>query len=226
MSPSQDEAVKRFIEALTSDEMKDEMKVVWECVIGGLADYEDPTLYGPAAKRDHTAAVSAACRNAHIVARAKRAAVEAPDAIQIRRKRGRVTFIVKNRTEVWFKKLNDRGEPSFRPSLQALEFVQTPIKQSVLQMEQPPEVNRVIGGYRLNGTSTDFTVVISRPVGDGNYAHVELQAREVVDLFVEPAPAAEAAEVVEKVRQRVKIRREAQGQTDAQERTDADQSIS
>lgn len=226
MTGSDEEARKMFTKALTSEAMKHEMELIWQCVSGGLQDYNDPVLYSPAAKRDHTASVRAAIRNAHIVGRAKRAAVASPDYIRIRQRRNRTTFVVNDRTEVWFKKLKHNGEPSFRPSDQARAYVTPQPAQTALPLALPPEIVRIIAGYRLNSTATDFAIVVSRPIGNGVYADVELTAREVVQLFVEPAPAPAVAEVVEQVRRRVKIRRGAQGQTDAQERDDADKSIS
>ena len=76
------------------------VQFIVDCIKKGYEDYSNPEYYSDEAKRDHTPSVAAACRNCHIVARAKRMSVEMQGFIQIHQKRGRTTFVLGCRSGV------------------------------------------------------------------------------------------------------------------------------
>jgi hypothetical protein len=92
------------------------VQFIMECIQEGLDIYNNPKLYHPDAKRDHSLSVSATCINSHIIELAKRMSVDMQGFSRIRETRGRTTFILADQTEVWYKKLNKDGKPSFRKS--------------------------------------------------------------------------------------------------------------
>jgi hypothetical protein len=95
-----------------------------DTVTGCLADYDDPAFYGPAARRDHTPSVRAAIRNAHMIGRAKRAVVAAPQlGIRLHTKGNRVTFIIADKVRVSFKRLNKSLRPRNYPTPRALAIL-------------------------------------------------------------------------------------------------------
>src|SRR5690348_5359011 len=117
------------------------VQFIIECIKGAYADYNNEDYYGPDARREHSASVAAACINCHIIERAKRMSVseEMKGFVRISQKRGRTTFVLADLTEVWYKKLNKDGRPSFRVSQQASEYVEPPKAQPMLNMDLPPQ---------------------------------------------------------------------------------------
>ena len=182
------------------------VQFIMDCIRGGYKDYNDPSYYGDAAKRDHTTSVAAACINCHIIERAKRMSVEMQGFIQINSKRGRTTFTLADHTEIWYKKLNKDGKPSFRASQQAFDYIKPPITQLNFEIPMPPEKSRWVAGYR-SITGTDFEVLVSGPQETGEWWEVRLSGAEIQELFpastTVPVPAA-STEVIKK---RVHIRK-------------------
>lgn len=187
------------------------VQFIIECIKGGYADYNNATYYGPDAKRDHTASVASACINCHIIERAKRMSVSADmkGLIRISHKRGRTTFILADHTEVWYKKLNKDGKPSFRVSQQALEYVEPPEAQPTLEMDMPPKKMRVVAGYRPYGAGTEFEyeVLVTGPQEDGKWWEIRLLGLEIPKLFPAPAPAPVSDTTTEVLKKRVHVRK-------------------
>jgi hypothetical protein len=185
------------------------VQFIIECIKGGYADYNNPTYYGPIARREHTASVAAACINCHIIERAKRMSVsdEMQGLIRISQKRGRTTFILADYTEVWYKKLNKDGKPSFRVSQQALDYVEPP--QPMLNIKMPPEKIRVVAGYRPYGAGTEFEyeVLVTGPDENGNWWEIRLLGIEIPELFPAPAPAPVPDSTAEVLKKRVHVRK-------------------
>jgi len=173
------------------------VQFIMEVIQGGLADYRSPAFYSDEAKRDHTPAVAAACRHCHIVGRAKRAMVEMTDLVKVRSRKGRITFVLADHTEIWFKKIDERGRPAFRPSDQANAYVKPPATQPRLGMVVPPEKVRWVAGYRsASPADTDYEVLVTGPESSGEWWEVKLSGAEVRELFSTPTIAPAAAEVI------------------------------
>lgn len=183
------------------------VRFIIECIKGGYAICHNPTNYGPDAIHDHTASVAAACINCHIIKQAERMSVEMPGFIRINQKRGRTTFTLADHTEVWYKKLNKDGKPSFRVSQQALEYVEPPEVQPTLEIDMPPQKMRVVAGYRPFGAGTEFEVLVTGPQENGKWWEVRLSGAEIQELFPAPAPAPVPDTTTEVLRKRVHIRK-------------------
>lgn len=182
------------------------------CVRDGLADYDDPTNYGAAARRDHTPSVRAHCRNAHIVARATRRLVERPDVgVRISPVGRRVLFIVADRARVSFKKFDRRLRPRNYPTRQALAFN----GQRLPSFDTATAVTNVVVGYRSNATETAFEVFATCPQDEENEWQLKLSGAEIIDFF-ERAPAARSDDASLNLvsRRRVQVRKDAKEASD------------
>lgn len=196
------------------------MKFISESIRGGLGDYDNPAYYGPDAKRDHTPAAMAMCRNCHIVRRAERAILDTPDlGVLVCYRRNRVTFIIENTIEVWFKALDKYGQPSMRKSRQSTAYKRqeqepiTEVEQSMLDVVMPPELTRLFAGHKPkpNTGGVEFEVVVACPPESGSFWEVPLTGAEITELFNTPVTAP-AAQVREQLRRRVRIREDAKAQ--------------
>jgi len=187
------------------------VRFIIETIKGAQAIYHNPENYGPDAIRDHTASVAAACINCHIIKQAERMLMsdEMKGLVRISQKRGRTTFILADRTEVWFKKLNKDGKPSYRVSQQALEYVEPPEDQPTLGMEMPPQKMRVVSGYRPFGAGTEFEyeVLVTGPQENGKWWEIRLLGVEIQELFPAPAPALIPDSTTEVLKKRVHVRK-------------------
>src|SRR5690348_17162335 len=144
------------------------VRFIIEIIQGAHAIYRNPENYGSAALRDHTPSVAAACIHCHMIKEAERLSVseDLMGLVQIRRKRGRTTFILTDYTEIWLKKVDKTGKPSFRPSRQSREFTVPPVEQPALDIEMPPQRKRVVTGYRYIGAGIEYEVVVTGPQED------------------------------------------------------------
>jgi hypothetical protein len=184
------------------------VQFIIDCIKGGYEDYNNPDYYSDEAKRDHTSGVAAACRNCHIVARAKRMSIEMQSFIQIQQKRGRTTFILGDHTEIWYKKIGNDGKPSFRPSQQAFDYIKPPLEQVPLAIDLPPEKARWVAGYRSSSVAdTEYEVVVSGPEQTGEWWEVRLLGAEIQELFPKPAKAPAPAATAEVIKKRVRVRK-------------------
>lgn len=185
------------------------VQFIMECVQGGIDDYANSKNYSDAAKHDHSVSVAAACINSHIVARAKRMSMEMQGFLQIKERRGRTTFILADYTEVWYKKLNQDGKPSFRSSKQALKYIE-PLKQQLqLGIDMPPERERWVAGYKASSpAATEFQIVVAGRKKNGEWWEVPLTGAEIPTLFPAPVPAPIPAATTEVLKKRVRIRKQ------------------
>jgi len=186
---------------------------------GGLSDYDNPEYYSPEAKRDHTRAVTAMCRNCHIVGRARRAAQEIEGvSIQTKLKNQRISFLIDSEVEVWYKAINRRGQANMRWSQQNFDYksqiqesvtepeeAQKPgsqIAQATLAMQMPPNVTRVIVGHKPLATSggMQFELVVVCPPESGSPWEVRLSEGDVAELIIAPEEAEE--QISKRVRRR------------------------
>ncbi len=185
------------------------VRFIIEVIKGANDIYCNSANYGPDAIRDHTPSVAAACLNCHMVKLAERlsASDEMKGFVQIRRKRGRTTFILKDYTEVWFKKVDKAGKPSFRPSRQAFAYTTPPVEQSTLEIEMPPQRKRVVAGYRRVGAGIEYEVVVTGPQEDGKWWEVRLSDKELPELFPAPVPEPVPDTTTEVLKKRVHVRK-------------------
>ena len=193
------------------------VQFVLECIQQGLGDYADPNNYSEAIKRDHSASVAASCINCHIIKRAAQKSMEMGGFIQIRKTRGRTTFILGDRVEIWYKKLNRDGKPSYRPSRQAQSYLEPLKQQSPLNLELPPEMERWVAGYRsISQTDTKFQIIVAGPTATGEWWEVPLSGSEIQELFPASAPASVPAATTKIVKQRVRIRKREEAENEAE----------
>lgn len=179
-------------------------------VIQGAHDkYRDPKNYGPAAIRDHTPSVAAACINCHIIKLAEELSLseDMKGIVQIKQKRGRTTFILVDQTEVWYKKLDKAGKPSFRVSRQALEYTAPPVEQPTLEMEMPPQRHRWVAGYRPVGAGIEYEIWVTGPQEDGKWWEVRLSDKELPELFPVQTPESVPNTTTEVLKKRVHVRK-------------------
>lgn len=195
------------------------VRFIIEVIQGAHAIYGNSENYGPVALRDHTPSVAAACINCHMIKLAERmsASDEMMGLIQIRRKRGRTTFILADYTEVWLKKVDKAGKPSFRPSRQAHEFTVPPVEQSALNMEMPPQRKRMVAGYRHIGAGIEYEVVVTGPQEDGKWWEVRLSDRELPELFPVSVPEPVPGTTTETLKKRVHVRKPKKSKADGDE---------
>ncbi len=182
------------------------VRFIIEVITAAHAIYRNPENYGAAAIRDHTASVTAACINCHINKLAAHMSVsdDMRGFVHIRQKRGRTTFILADCTEIWYKKLNKNGKPSFRSSKQALEYVEP---QPMLDMEMPPKTMRMVAGYRPYGAGTEYEILVTGPQEDGKWWEVRLSGDEIPELFSGPAQAPVPDTTTEVIKKRVQVRK-------------------
>ncbi len=185
------------------------VRFIIEVIKGAHAIYRNSENYGPAAIRDHTPGVAAACINCHMIKLAEHMSVtdDMKGLVQIRRKRGRTTFILADYTEVWYKKLDKRGKPSFRASRQALEYTAPPVAQPTLEMEMPPQRKRMVAGYRPFGAGIEYEILVTGPQEDGKWWEVRLFGEEVPELFPAPVPNPLPDTTTEVLKKRVQVRK-------------------
>ena len=185
------------------------VRFIIEAIQGANDIYRNSLNYGPDAIRDHTPGVAAACINCHMVKLAERMSVsdEMKGLVQIRQKRGRTTFILQDYTEVWFKKVDKAGRPSFRASRQALAYTAPPLEQSTLDMEMPPQRKRLVAGYRRVGAGIEYEIVVTGPQEDGKWWEVRLSDNELPELFPVPAPEPMPDTATEAIKKRVQVRK-------------------
>lgn len=181
------------------------VRFILECIQGGLDDYANSENYGEAARRIHSIGLSAAIINSHIIHRAKTQSLELPELIRVREKRGRITFILGDYTEIWYKKLDKDGRPRFRPSKQALQYIEPPAQQLSLKIDLPPEKDRWVAGYKIaSAAGTQFQIVIAGREATGSWWEVPLTGGEIHELF--PIQADLPAATLHTVQKRVRIR--------------------
>lgn len=163
---------------------------IWQCVRGGLDDYDKPDFYGSEARRDHSTSVRAMLRNCHIVGRAARMAVEASHLkIRVVNRRGRALFVIAGQVNLSFKKLNRKLRASKGHTRQALNFnAQQLPEQLVMDLDAKPVTN-VIAGYRSDIADATFEIYLTCPDGDANKWDIKLSESEV-RAFVADAEAA------------------------------------
>jgi hypothetical protein len=191
------------------------VRFIIEVITGAHAIYRNPENYGAAAIRDHTASVTAACINCHIIQLAARLSVseDMKGLVRIKQTHGRTTFILADYTEVWYKKLNKSGKPSFRVSQQALEYTEPPYP--MLDMELPPKKMRLVAGYRPYGAGIEYEILVTGPQEDGKWWEVHLAGDELPELFPSPAPALVPDTTTDVIKKRVQIRKQKKSKGDA-----------
>jgi hypothetical protein len=205
---------EEFLDVVTPEQRQ----FITDCIKRGLADYDNPDLYGEAARRVHTPSIRATIRNCHIVSHAKRGLLERSD-IKVREKRNRVLFIISDKICVSFKKFDDNLRTRNYPTQQALAF-----EGQTLHMDLPSEVTNIFAGYLFNQAETEYELFITCPVGKKNEWHLKLSgSAKVLDLFstnreMSNGEVKVVEEVVEKVqKRRVRIRSEAMRKDTANE---------
>jgi hypothetical protein len=195
------------------------MQFLHETIHGSITDYDDPTYYSPTARRDHTKSVRAAIRNCHMIGRAKRALIDAPN-LHIRHKRrgNRDYFILADRVRIFYKKLNQNKRPSNYPTEQAMKLLeqkwppQEPAEspsseveaQPLWDMQAIPIMDNVIAGYVANASETAFSLHVICPAGPENDWELDLDETDIQNIIelAATAPDAVAEEVAKKVRKR------------------------
>lgn len=186
--PKRDRIGRPVVMAMSKEEFlclitPDIRDFVVDCVRGGIADYDDPQNYGPAARRDHTKSVRAQIRNTHIQARAARGLVEHPDiGVRAAIRHQRVLFIVRDKARISFKKLDSRLRPRNYPTRQALAY----LGQRLPNFDVPDEATNLVVGYVPNAAETDFEVFVTCPQDEDNEWQLRLSGSNVVQ-FLDPA---------------------------------------
>ena len=123
----------------------------------------------------------------------------------------------KDRVEIWYKKLNRDGKPSYRPSKQAENYLKLPKQQLLLDMELPLEMERWVAGYKsISQTDTKFQIVVAGPTSTGEWWEVPLTGSEIRELFPASAPAFVPAATTKIVKQRVRIRKKEEAENEAE----------
>ena len=184
------------------------VQFIMDCIKGGYEDYDNPEYYGEAARREHTPGTAAACRNCHIIERAKRKSLEMQGFIRIKRQVGRITFILGDHTEIWYKKIGKNGKPGFRPSRQSSEYLKSSESTIWPETELPPEMVRWVAGYRSSSPAdTEYELLVCGIEYSGEWWHVCLSETEVQELFPVPTPMPAPAATNEAIKKRVKVRK-------------------
>lgn len=192
---------------------------------GGLALYADPNNYSPKVLVDHSKAVRAQIRNAHIVQEARRLIAADPTlGVSERCIRRRVLFLVNSQAYTSFKLLDDNLRGHNYPTSQTKDFN----KQLWPGESMPPALDEadvfgdivlrptlwhasllsdmvnVWAGYKPDKTETQFDYYIVCPDGDTNAWEWELSDTDIAELAATSHPSETNA--AKKIRRRVKPR--------------------
>lgn len=175
----------QFIEFLTENEMK----LIYDCLEGGVADYDDLQMYPPRARRDHTKSVRSHIRNAHINARAQRAIVGS-DRIRYTPARGRPLFTFGDRIVLSFKKLDKNHRPRNGRTRQSQLFM---TQQQLPLNLHLPETTNLVAGYTIDQFETKTEFFVTCPGPKSNHWEVSLERPDPgnirdIDLQASPTP--------------------------------------
>jgi hypothetical protein len=179
-----------------------QLAFIYDCIKGGLGDYEDTEYYSAAARRDHNPRVRANIRNCHIVARGQRRALEMSE-VRVRNVRGRILFVINDIVQISFKKFDARLHSRNIRTPQAQAF----LVQSALWPgnDAPISLTNIIAGFRQDISETNFELWITCPSDNKNIWELRLAGAEIAELF--PAGAADGPEEPKNpIRERVRLR--------------------
>lgn len=166
---------------LTPEEKAD----IRDCLAGGVGDYDNPTYYSPEARRDHTKSLRSHIRNAHINARAQRAAMASP-RMRYTPVRGRPLFTIGDRVSLSFKKLDPNLRPRSSRTRQSRKF----LAQQPLPLELPDEATNVIAGYTLDSFEAGVELHLVCPGEKHNHWETKLTREQPLEHpAVDPRPA-------------------------------------
>jgi len=191
-----------------------QLKYIWDCIQGGLADYENLEYYGAGARLAHTKSLRAQIRNGHIVHRAKRTVMDRPElGIRFSDKGNRPLFYINERARLSLKKLGQNLRHSNYPTRQAVAFNRQLWPADVMERETagmvatalwPADVllpaTNVVGGYLLNDAETAFDVYIICPDGADNEWEWQLNGTDITELLGARKP--EETTAASKIRKR------------------------
>lgn len=200
---------------------------------GGLAIYADPSNYSPRALIDHSKAVRAQIRNAHIINEARRLIASDPAlGVMERTIRHRVLFLVNSRAYVSFKRLDDMLRGSNYQTAQVKRFNRQlwpgadestvasdedvigdiALQPSLWMPSMIPDMINVWAGYKPDRTETHFDYYLICPDGDANAWEWQLSENDMIELATTTRPSETKA--ARKIRRRV-IPRPGAGQKQA-----------
>jgi len=173
-----------FQEQVTSEELA----LLRDCLLGGLADYHDPELYSARARRDHDKRTRAQIRSAHINARLQRAVPEQP-RLRYTPRKGRPLYAIGD-VLISPKKLDNHLRPRIGKTRQARAFA----AQLPLAIETV-ESTHIVLGYAFDPFEVIPAAYIMCPGVNRNHWTAELKRSEPTPLQAdvvvreEPAPA-------------------------------------
>lgn len=202
-----------------------QLKVFYDGIRLGLADYADPHNYSDFARLAHTKSIRAQNRNGHMVYRVKRLALEHLESgIVPKMVNHRLLFYV-GRVRVSLKGLNQEHRHSNYPTSQALAFDAQLWPSDVLEAlveaadarqvplwpsdaEAVRQATNIVAGYVADDeTETSFQVVVICPDGAGNAWEWTLTPADIEELVTASRPAeTTAATKIRKRRLPIKIR--------------------
>ncbi|MFL5624338.1 MAG: hypothetical protein ACJ788_01945 [Ktedonobacteraceae bacterium] len=180
-------------------------RIILECFIGGLGDYNNPKYYSDEARRDHTKSARALLRNCHIIARMNRALMERHD-IRAINKRGRVLFIFNDKLQFSIKKFDGHLRTSSIPTRQASAFK----AQLPLDLDMPAELANIFTGYKYDLAETNYEIYVTCPDNEQNYWVWKISGAEIKDFFSNPAANIDDIGTISLKKPRVRIRPDAQ----------------
>ena len=217
MAMSRDE----FIALLTPAQLR----FFSSAIRGGLALYADPHNYNAKALIDHSRAVRAQIRNAHIIGEARRLIAANPELAVIERPiRRRVLFLVSSRAYVSFKRLDSGLRGRNYPTITAMRFNRqlwpgvsglataddddagddVMLRPSLWHPGMLPDMINIWAGYRPDRSETQFDYYIVCPDGDTNAWEWQLSDADIVELASTSQPS--ETDAAKKVRRRVNVR--------------------
>lgn len=203
-----------------------QLKLLYDGIRLGLADYADPANYSSFARLSHTTSIRAQIRNGHMVYRVDRMAQEYPElGIVAKMVNHRRLFYIGQRARVSLKMLNQDHRHSNYPTNQAVAFdTQLWPREMLDALDDEPTVRQinlwppdtdvmipitnVVAGYVLDDElEATFRVLIICPDGAGNAWEWELTSADIEELVVASKPAETAAATkIRKRRLPIKVR--------------------
>ena len=157
------------------------VRLITECVNGGLDDFDDPDWLPPHVRLLLTPRSETSIRHDFIVARFEHALVDVPE-LCMRRRDGHVLIWVEDEAVATIKKLSERNRLArpnkTRSSHEILSDAPT------LMADMPPEAQQIVIGYTVDDTGTQYKLWITCPSEVGHENHWEINLSDAADLVV------------------------------------------